>query len=192
MAVPVNWSQVESLRADGSPGEAAGLNDLVPLLYEQLRHIARHRLRGSPDERSLNTTGLVHEAYLRLAENSALPALDHEHLLAIASRVMRNVLVDQARARSAHKRGGGVAPLALVEGSAAAALPLDGVTELHEALERLALIDQRQSRLVELHYFGGLSLDETATVMELSVATVKRDLRLARAWLAATLRDGTP
>jgi RNA polymerase sigma factor (TIGR02999 family) len=163
------------------------VDQILPELYAQLRTLAHQRLRAAPAERSLNTTGLVHEAYLRLVVSAATSFQDREHFLAIASRVMRNVLVDSARARTAAKRGGGVALDELHEETWVADVDLDRVTELDEALTRLEQLDERQARLVEQRYFGGLTLEEIAAASGLSLATVKRDLRSARAWLAAEL-----
>jgi RNA polymerase sigma factor (TIGR02999 family) len=167
--------------------EKEALDDLVPAVYAQLRLLARQRLRGAAAERSLNTTGLVHEVYLRLVESAGTSFESRDHFLAVASRVMRNVLVDHARARTAAKRGGGATLGELHEETWAADVDLERVTELDEALSRLEQLDERQARMVEQRYFGGLTLDEIAQAMNLSVATVKRDLRSARAWLAAEL-----
>lgn len=164
-----------------------GLDEVVPALYEQLRSLAHQRLRGAPGEQSLNTTGLVHEAYLRLVESAGRSFENRDHFLAIASRVMRNVLVDKARARTTAKRGGGVAFDELHEETWIGDVDLDRVTELDEALTRLEQLDERQARMVEQRYFGGLALEEIAAATNLSLATVKRDLRSARAWLAAEL-----
>jgi RNA polymerase sigma factor (TIGR02999 family) len=169
-------------------GEKESLDQIIPALYAQLRSLAHHRLRGAPGERSLNTTGLVHEAYLRLVESAGTSFQNREHFLAIASRVMRNVLVDSARARTADKRGGGAALDELHEETWVADVDLDRVTELDEALTRLEQLDERQALMVEQRYFGGLTLEEIAAATNLSLATVKRDLRSARAWLAAELR----
>jgi RNA polymerase sigma factor (TIGR02999 family) len=150
--------------------------------------MAHQRLRFAPGEHSLDTTGLVHEAYLRLAESPGRLLVDRNHFLALASRVMRNVLVDQARARGSQKRGGAGRAPSLLDESLVAPVDLDRVVELDAALERLDAIDPRQRQLVECRYFGGLSLEETAAAANLSLATAKRELRLARAWLAAHLR----
>lgn len=169
-------------------GEAEVLNDLVPIVYSPLRSLARRRLRAAPAEYSLDTTGLVHEAYLRFAESSGIAVQDREHFLAVASHLMRNLLVDRARARTAAKRGGGAAVAELHEEMWAGEVDLDRVSELDEALNRLEQLDERQARMVEQRYFGGLSLEEIARAMSVSLATVKRDLRSARAWLATELR----
>jgi RNA polymerase sigma factor (TIGR02999 family) len=172
-----------------SAGERHGLDELVPVVYERLRMLAHQRLRGAPGERSLNTTGLVHEAYLRLVDSSGASLQSPEHFLALASRVMRSVLVDHARSRGAAKRGGGVGLTELHEESWRADVDLDKVMELDEALTRLEQLDERQARMIEQRYFGGLPLEEIAGAMGVSLATVKRDLRSARAWLAVELSD---
>ena len=175
--------------SNGPPTESpdASLDGLIPPLYERLRLLARHRLRTMAWEHSLNTTGLVHEAYLRLAESPRRHRIDPARFLGLASRVMRDVLVDHARARGALKRGATVQMIALDADALASDVELDRVPELDEALKRLEAVDPRQCRLVECRYFGGLSLEETASALNVSLATAKRDLRLARAWLAANL-----
>lgn len=170
-----------------SAGDKLAINQLVPAMYDELRGLAHQRLRKEPDERSLNTTGLVHEAFLRLVEASRVTFNDRDHFLAVASRVMRNVLVDHARSRTAVKRGGGASMAELYEDTWIADVDLDKVTELDEALKRLEELDERQARVIEQRYFGGLSLEEIAQAMHVSLATVKRDLRYGRAWLAAEL-----
>ena len=164
----------------------------MPVLYEPLRQLAHQRIRGEPDARSLDTTGLVHEAYLKLANHPAGSLRDRHHFLAVASRVMRNVLVDHARARNAEKRGGGAGVAELREEIWVSEIDLDAVRELDQALIRLETLDPRQSAILEQHYFGGLSLEDIAGVMNVSVRTVKRDLRAARAWLASQLAPEAP
>jgi RNA polymerase sigma factor (TIGR02999 family) len=167
------------------------LDRLIPVVYDRLRALAHRRLAAAPAEHSLNTTGLVHEAYLRFVESSGATFQSREHFLAIAAGVMRNVLVDHARARVAAKRGGGAALLELREEAWVTGVDLDRVEDLDEALKRLELLDERQARMIEQRYFGGLSLEEIASAMDLSLATVKRDLRSARAWLATELGETT-
>jgi len=164
------------------------VDGVLPELYAELRTLAHLRLGRTARGQSLNTTGLVHEAYLRLIGSVRTSFRNREHFLAISSTVMRNVLVDHARARAAAKRGGGVVVEELHEANWVADVDLDGVEELHEALNRLEQLDERQARMVEQRYFGGLTLEEIAGAMDLSLATVKRDLRSARAWLAAELQ----
>jgi RNA polymerase sigma factor (TIGR02999 family) len=165
------------------------LDELVPVVYAELRTLAHQRLRKAVNERSLNTTGLVHEAYLRLIDTSAAQFNDRDHFLAFASRVMRNVLVDHARKRTAAKRGSGAPVAELHDETWVNDVDSDRVTELDEALTRLEQIDERQARMVEQRYFGGLTLEEIAATMNVSLATVKRDLRSARAWLALELDE---
>ena len=177
-------SRTAGQQADGRGNE---LDELVPALYTELRSIAHQRLRRAPREASLNTTGLVHAAYLRLVTSAGTTFKNPSHFLALASQVMRSVLVDSARARVAVKRGGGVEPEALHEERWVAEVDLDRVAALDEALTRLELLDERQARMVEQRYFGGLTLEEVAVASNLSLATVKRELRSARAWLAGEL-----
>ena len=164
----------------------------MPVLYEPLRQLAHQRIRSEPDARSLDTTGLVHEAYLKLANHPAGSLRDRHHFLAVASRVMRNVLVDHARARNAEKRGGGAGVAELREEIWVSEINLDAVHALDQALTTLEKLDPRQSAILEQHYFGGLSLDDIAGTMSVSVRTVKRDLRAARAWLASQLDPEAP
>ena len=180
-------SEITRLLRRWSEGDADAFDRLVPIVYDRLRELARQRLRGAPGA-TLDTTGLVHEAYLKLADAPQVTIRDRSHFLTLASRVMRNLLTDHARARRAAKRGGGEEVLGLVE--EAAWMPdddLDAVTALDDALRRLEALDARQSRILEQRYFGGLSLEETAEALGVSLATVKRELRSARAWLAAEM-----
>ena len=162
---------------------------LIPVVYERLRALAHQRLAAAPGEHSLNTTGLVHEAYLRFVESSGTAFESREHFLAVAAKVMRNVLVDHARARVAAKRGGGAALLELHEDAWVTSIDLDRVEDLDEALKRLEKLDERQAQRIEQRYFGGLTLEEIAGAMTISLATVKRELRSARAWLAIELGE---
>ena len=160
-------------------GDAGALDQLIPIVYDRLRQLAHQRLQAERGACSLNTTDLVHEAYLRLVDGQAP-----------SSRVMRHLLIDHARARQAAKRDGGAAspelgPLLRIPQS-----DLDAFTDLDEALRRLEAMDERQSRILEQRYFGGLSLEETASALNVSLTTVKRELRSARAWLANELRGG--
>jgi RNA polymerase sigma factor (TIGR02999 family) len=182
-------SEVTLLLRRWSAGDPEARDRLIPLVYDRLRELAHRRRRHAPGEHSLNTTALVHEAYIRLVDAPRVDLPDRAHFLALASRVMRNLLVDQARARAAAKRGGGKAPLALEEAVWMSDEGLDSVAELDEALARLEAISPRQSKLLEHRYFGGLSLEETAAALGVSLATVKRELRSARAWLALELGD---
>lgn len=190
MAMALEQSQITALLQRWSGGERQALDRLIPIMYERLHDLAHQRLKSAPGERSLNTTGLVHEAYLRLVDSPNVSAENRHHFLAIASRVMRNVLVDHARARAAAKRGGGLGALELHEEMWIDHIDLEAVTDLDEALKKLEKLDSRQSEIVEQRYFGGLTLEETAAALDLSLATVKRELRTARAWLANELAAG--
>jgi RNA polymerase sigma factor (TIGR02999 family) len=184
-------SDVTDLLKRWSAGDERARDQLIPLVYERLRELAHQRLRGAPPENSLNTTGLVHEAYIRLVDAPHLDLPDRAHFLALASEVMRNLLVDRARTRMAAKRGGGKTPLELNETLLVADDDLESVTELDEALLRLQAVSPRQALLLQHRYFGGLSLEESATAVATSLATAKRELRSARAWLALELHGET-
>lgn len=181
-------SDVTHLLQQWSNGDRQALDRLVPMLYEHLRRLAHQRLRREGESPSLNTTALVHEAYLKLVDLRRARFRDRAHFLAMASRVMRRLLVDHARARRAAKRGGGRVRVELDSALPIADDKLDTIAELDGALRRLEELDERQGRILELRYFGGLSLEETAEALGVSLATVKRELRSARAWLAMELR----
>jgi RNA polymerase sigma-70 factor (ECF subfamily) len=181
-------SEVTGLLKRWSAGDERARDQLIPLVYERLRELAHQRLRGASAENSLNTTGLVHETYIRLVDAPRVNLPDRAHFLALASEVMRNLLIDRARARMAAKRGSGQTPLELTETLFIADENLESVTELDEALSRLETVSPRQALLLQHRYFGGLSLEESATAAGISLATLKRELRSARAWLALELR----
>jgi RNA polymerase sigma factor (TIGR02999 family) len=175
-----------------SRGNRAALNDLVPLVYDELRAIARQRLRYERASHTLNTTGLVHEAYLKLIQLDRVQWQSRAHFLAIAAQAMRNILVSHARSRKRLKRGGGAAHGTLAEAEAlpAVALPeaeADRILALDEALDRLAELNPRHARVVECRFFGGMTVEETATALGISEATAKRDCALLRRWLAREL-----
>lgn len=170
------------LLRDCREGDREAMDALFARLYQDLRERAHRELRRSSSD-TLRTTALVHEAYLRLVDRDGIDARDRAHFLAVASRAMRFALVDYARAAGAQKRGGDrtVVPLETVQvGRADRHVTL---LEVHEALEKLANADERLGRLVECRFFGGLSYDEVATVLDCSVRTAKRDWTRARAWL---------
>ncbi len=170
-----------------SAGDQEALNRLVPLMYAELRRLAHRRLQREQANRSLNTTGLVHDAYLKLIDVRHARFRDRAHFLAMASRVMRRLLVDQARARRSAKRGGGAVAVELDDALWVSEPQAAALTELDAALQRLEALDPRQGQIVEQRYFGGLSLEETAEAIGVSLATVKRELRFAHAWLSAEL-----
>ena len=181
-------SEVTGLLKQWSAGDVRARDQLIPLVYERLRELAHQRLRGAPGENSLNTTGLVHEAYIKLVDAPRVDLQGRAQFLALASEVMRNLLVDRARARMTAKRGSGKTPLELNETLLVADDDLETVTDLDEALSRLEAVSPRQALLLQHRYFGGLSLEESAAAVGTSLATVKRELRLARAWLSLELR----
>lgn len=169
-------------------GDQGAMDRLVPLVYEHLRKLAHARLRNERPGHTLNTTALVHEAYLRLADVKKMKWQGRAHFLAMAARIMRRVLLDYAERRNALKRGGGKHALPLDE--EALLIPEDyaeAIVDLDEALKRLEAINPRFSQAIEQRYFGGLKLEETAEVLGVSLATIKRDLRFAQAWLADEL-----
>lgn len=188
---PISNNEVTQLLARWSGGDAAAREALLPLVYNELRRLAGRCLAGHQPQ-TLQSTGLVHEAYLRLVGQTSLRAENRSHFLAIAARLMREILVDHARSRAAAKRGANCITLTFDE---AIALPhrreLD-VIALDDALNTLAALDPRQSKIVDLRFFGGLSIEETSEVLELSPATVKREWATARLWLQRELRRGQP
>jgi RNA polymerase sigma factor (TIGR02999 family) len=168
---------------EADAGRHADYDELFPLVYGELRRIAAREMRREKPGRTLQTTALVHEAYLRLLKDASLSFENRAHFLGIAARAMREILIEHARARAARKRGGGAVRLTLDDLVAQTPSPSVDVLALDEALQRLARLDQRHARVVELRYFGGLSVEETAAALSLSPATVKRAWTVARAWL---------
>jgi RNA polymerase sigma factor (TIGR02999 family) len=179
-------AEVTGLLRQWAEGDRRALDRVVDLVYEELRRLASSRLREERPDHTLGATALVHEAYLRLVDIEAA-AGSRAHFLALASRAMRRVLVDHARHRNARKRGGGQRPVTLDDALHLAAEDAIRFLDLDEALARLESLDPRQAAILEQHYFGGLSISEIAEATDLSRSTVKRDLRFARAWLAAEL-----
>jgi RNA polymerase sigma-70 factor (ECF subfamily) len=175
-------SDVTALLLACGNGEAQARSILMEAVYSELRRIAGAYLRRERPEHTLPPTALVHEAYLKLVDQDRVRWRNRAHFFAIAAQQMRRILVDHARAHRAAKRGAG-ATIPLTDLDIADRQPEVDVLELESALEKLADLDPRQSRLVELRFFGGLSVDETATVLGVAPITVKRDWALARAWL---------
>lgn len=176
---------ITELLAEAGRGDSESLNRLFPLVYRELHRLAHRCLRNNRPDETLQTTVLIHEAYLRLVGGSA-SWNDRVHFLAIAARAMRMVLVDTMRARGSGKRGGGRRKVTFDE-ALLAGKPDESILAVDEALRRLEEFDPRKSRVVELHYFGGLTWDEIAAELGISVATVHRDLRMAKAWLTHEL-----
>ena len=185
------WSVI----VESNPGEITQLLDqiragkrdaedkLIPLVYDELKRLAAHYLRGERRDHTLQPTALVHEAYLRLTRLTDLDWRSRSHFFAIAATVMRRILVDHARAQRANKRDGLRDAVSLDEALVVSPEKSSELVALDEALERLAKLDARQSKIVELRYFGGLSEEETGEVLGISSRTVKRDWRVAKAWL---------
>ena len=170
--------------------DAETVTGLVPMIYDELRAMAHRQLAREGLEQTLQTTELVHEAYLRLVDDRYVTRRGRAYFFAAASHAMRRVLVDRARRRSAYKRGGGYCTtFALDETSVAVDAFAEELLDLDDALERLAALDPRQARVVECRYFGGLDVEETAVALGVSPRTVKSDWALARAWLYGELRD---
>jgi RNA polymerase sigma factor (TIGR02999 family) len=173
-----------------SGGDRKALEELVPLVHAELRRLARSYLRGERQGHTLQTTALVNEAYLRLVEQKHVRWQNRAHFLAIAAQLMRRILVDYARRRQYQKRGGGALQVTLSEAESLGDERARDLVALDEALKSMAELDPRRSQVVELKFFGGLSIEETAEVLKLSPSTVERDWTLARAWLHKTLVNG--
>ena len=167
-------------------GDESALSQLMPLIYDELKRLARGLMKGERSDHTLQATALIHEAYVRLA-GADLPIKDRNHFLSLSARAMRRVLVDHARARGRDKRGGGGQKITLVEASAVVPGSAERLVEIDDALERLKGLDERKYRALEMSIFGGLQHAEIAQVLGVSVPTVERDLRTARAWLGSEL-----
>ncbi len=179
---------ISQLLVKWSDGDEAALEDLMPLVYNELRRLANNYLRRERPGHTLQPTALVNEAYLKLVGQKNTRWQNRAQFYGIAAQLMRRILVDHARLRHAEKRGGAEQQRLSITSAADLAVKPDlDVLALHEALEELATIDPQQSRIVELKFFGGLSIEETAEVMRLGHATVERDWKMARAWLRRKL-----
>lgn len=166
-----------------SAGEEEALDELLPIVYDNLRRIARHQMRFERPGHLLQSTALIHEAYIRLVDQRRVRWRNRAQFFAIASRVMRRILVDEARGRAYAKRGGRALRVSLHESAAVAGERSSDLVALDEALGRLEILDARQSRIVEMRFFGGMTLEEISEVMSLSPATLKREWSAAKAWL---------
>lgn len=182
-------TRVTELLADLAGGHAAAVDELFALLYEELRGIAHRQRRRWHGDDTLHTTALVHEAFLKLVDQDRIAAGSREHFLAVAARAMRHVLCNYARDRRARKRGGALEHVTLDDSRGGAWTgdpsfePSDVLVALDEALVRLEQVDPRQSKVVDCRFFGGLTIEETATALDISPRTVKRDWAVAQAWL---------
>ena len=175
--------QISVILKDWSGGNRASADVLLSLVYDELRKIAAQYLRKERSDHTLQPTALVHEAYLKLVDISDISWQNRAHFFAVSSNVMRHILVDHARARLSDKRGGAAQRIALEDAISFSNEPDVDLIALDEALKQLAEFDEQQSRLVELRFFGGLTIEETAEVLNISPATVKREWTMAKAWL---------
>lgn len=181
---------ITRILADWRAGDRAALDRLAPLVYDELRRLAAHFLKSERSDHTLSATDLVHEAYLRLADKSHPNWQDRAHFFAVAAQQMRRVLIDHARRFQAAKRGHGAPRLVLDDFGDEAQMEAAELLALHEALLDLARLDPRKAKAIELRFFAGLTLEETAEVLEVSTATVITDVRLARAFLHQEMSRG--
>ena len=180
--------EVTQLLEAWSQGDKAALDQLTPLVHEELRHLAHRYMRRERAGHTLQTTALVNEAYLRLVDQKQVRWQNRAHFFAVAAQVMRHILIDHARTRGRDKRGGEAQHVSLDEAEAMSSARAAELLALDEALNELAKIDERRSKVVELRYFGGLSIEETAEVLKVKPITVSRDWRWAKAWLFRALQ----
>jgi len=178
------------LRAWGN-GDQSALERLTPLVYDELHRLARTQMSRENEGHTLQTTALINEAYLRLVDFQGVRWQDRAHFFAVSAQLMRRILIDFARSRGVQKRGGGALQLSLDDAPAMSAQPDTNVVALDDALKALAAVDQRKSKVVELRFFGGLSVEETAEVLRVSVETVMRDWKFAKVWLLREINQGS-
>ncbi|MBL8208052.1 MAG: sigma-70 family RNA polymerase sigma factor [Blastocatellia bacterium] len=183
-------SNVTQLLVNWNNGDQAALNQLLPLVNDELRRLARNYLRRESPGHTLQPTALVNEAYLRLIDQRQVQWQNRAHFFGIAAQLMRRILVDHARRHAYAKRGGGAIQVSFDEGMAVTEAKAAELLAVHEALEKLNAMDARKGRIVELRFFGGLNLDETAEVLGISSPTVQREWRAAKAWLHRILTEG--
>src|SRR5437588_12664377 len=185
----VSPHRVTQLLQQWSHGDDSALAELTPLVYEELRRLAHHYMEGERPDHTLQTTALVNEAYLRLADQTNPNWQSRAHFFAVAARAMRQILVSYARSNRAQKRGGGALKVELDEVTIVSPEQSQEIVDLHEALERLATLDSRKAQVVELKFFGGLNYDEIAEVLKISPVTVRRDWEFAKLWLYTELHN---
>jgi RNA polymerase sigma-70 factor (ECF subfamily) len=188
-APPVSQQKVTDLLTRWSDGDDAALAELTPLIYEELQRLAHRHMGGERPGHTLQTTALVNEAYLRLADQTNPRWQNRAHFFAVAARAMRQILVSYARSNRAQKRGGGAFKVELDEAAIVSPEESKAIVDLHEALERLGTLDSRKAQVVELKYFGGLNYDEMAEVLRISRVTVRRDWEFAKLWLYTELHN---
>jgi len=188
-APAVSQQRVTELLTRWSQGDDAALAELTPLVYEELRRLAHRQMGAERSGHTLQTTALVNELYLRLADQTNPRWQNRAHFFAVAARAMRRILVSYARSQQSQKRGGGALKIDLDEAALVSPEESKEIVDLHEALETLATLDSRKAQVVELKYFGGLNYDEMAEVLKISPVTVRRDWKFARAWLYKELHN---
>ena len=181
--------RVTQLLQQWSRGDDAAVVELTPLVYEELRRLAHHYMEGQRPNHTLQTTALVNEAYLRLAEQTNPNWQSRAHFFAVAARAMRQILVSYARSNRAQKRGGGAFKIELEEAAILSPEQSQEIVDLHEALERLETLDSRKAQVVELKFFGGLNYEEIAEVLKIARMTVRRDWEFAKLWLYTELHS---
>ena len=172
-----------------SEGDGEALEHLIPLVYDELHRMAKRYMNSQPSKHTLQTTALIHEAYVKLAAQKENRFENRSHFFAVAAKAMRHILVDHARSKKAEKRGGEFEVGLLEEAAIVTTERASEIVALNEALKALERLDERRSRVVELRYFGGLSIEETAEVLKVSVETVQRDWRFAKSWLLRELTN---
>jgi len=190
MAGELNQSEISGLLRAWSDGDESALKGLTPIVYEELHHLARHYMQRERPGHTLQTTALVNEAYMRLVDYKRMKWQDRAHFFAVAGQVMRRVLVDHARGHNV-KRGGGALHVRLDDVALSAGGPGVDFVALDDAMSALARLDPRKVQIIEMRFFGGLSVEETAEVLKVSPATVRRDWSIAKLWLYRELGGGT-
>lgn len=182
--------EITRLLADWGGGDEAALDKLLPLVYDELRRMASGYMRHERGDHLLQTTALVHEAYLRLVDQQNVSYQTRAHFFAVAAQVMRHILVDYARGRNRAKRGDGVTPLELNEVAVFSDDRAEELIAVNSALEKLAAVDARKGKVFEMRYFGGMSVEEAAEALRVSPVTIARDWRMAKAWLRREIAPG--
>jgi RNA polymerase sigma factor (TIGR02999 family) len=190
-SAPAQHDVTRLLQAWGQ-GDESALEQLMPLVYQELHRLAHRYMAGEQPGQTLQTTALVHEVYLRLVDVNSVDWQDRAHFYALCARMMRRILVDFARSRTYQKRGGGAVHVQLDEALTVSVMGGSELVEVDNALQRLSAVDARKSQVVELRFFGGLSVEETAVALKVSPETVMRDWRLAKAWLTRELEQDAP
>jgi RNA polymerase sigma factor (TIGR02999 family) len=182
--------QITLLLGDWGRGNEFALEQLMPLVYEELRQMARRYMRRQPSGHTFQTTELIHEAYLKIAKQDEQNWQNRAHFFGVAAQAMRHILVDYARSKQSQKRGGWQERVTLADNTAVSSNQSKEIVALDDALNNLAAMDQRKSRVVEMKFFGGLTIEEIAEVLKISPETVKRDWQFARTWLLRELAGG--